>query len=113
MPAIFSSQDSATIGMLRAMLIDEGIPCEVRNEASHALLGEVAFAGLVVPEIWVIHERDRERAKELVFAFLNAPATGSATRPKSSGWTRPGPPPPAPRGSSGPTEASGTWRPSR
>jgi hypothetical protein len=78
MPAIFSSQDSATIGMLRAMLIDEGIPCEVRNEASHALLGEVAFAGLVVPEIWVIHERDRERAKELVFAFLNAPATGSA-----------------------------------
>lgn len=61
MRMLFSSQTAPEVGLLKGLLEEAGIPCEVRNEATYANLPGAAFQ----PEIWVLNDTDYERACEV------------------------------------------------
>ena len=58
MKMLFSSQTALEVGLLKGLLDEAGIPCEVRNENTHANLPGAVFQ----PEIWVFNDTDYERA---------------------------------------------------
>ena len=57
MKLLFSSSNSAEVGLLRSRLETAGIQCEVRNESS-----PLPFA----PEIWILRDQDYGKASELL-----------------------------------------------
>ena len=61
MKLLFSSQSAPEVGLLRGLLEEVGISCEVRNETVYAILPGAAFQ----PEIWVLNDADWERACEI------------------------------------------------
>ena len=62
MKQIFSSPDSATIGLAQSRLEAAGIPCEIRNEAvSQAMVG-FPFAS----ELWLLRDEDYDDARRLL-----------------------------------------------
>lgn len=66
MKRIFSSPNSAEVGLVESFLDTTGIPYEVRNDAmSHTL------PGLAIPgEIWVLHDEDYAEASALLESFF-------------------------------------------
>jgi hypothetical protein len=70
MKRLFSSPDSATLGLLGSRLESEGIDCEIRNETPISMYG-APFN----PELWVLKDEDFAKARELLAA-----------------WRQPGPP---------------------
>ena len=72
MKQVFSSPDSAQVGLAQSILDAAGIACEVRNDAvSQAMLG-MPF----VPELWVLRDEDFAEARRLVAS------TSAADSPK-------------------------------
>jgi hypothetical protein len=70
MKKLFASPDSAEVGLVKSLLEEAGIPCEIRNEhLSPALPGAPFY-----PELWVLNDDDYSRAAEL-FAAWDRPAT--------------------------------------
>ena len=61
MKMLFSSQTAPEVGLLKGLLDEAGIPCEVRNESTHANLPGAAFQ----PELWIVNDADYERACEV------------------------------------------------
>jgi hypothetical protein len=69
MRQIFSSPNSAEIGLAQSRLEAAGIACEIRNEAvSQAMVG-FPFAS----ELWVVRDEDYEDARRLLSLGVTNP----------------------------------------
>ena len=74
MKRLFSSPDSAEVGLLRSRLETAGIPCEIRNEFLSQAMPGIPFD----PELWVLDDKDYREASELLAAW-RGPASSDAT----------------------------------
>ena len=72
MKQVFSSPDSAQVGLAQSILDAAGIACEVRNDAVSQAMWAMPF----IPELWVLHDEDYEGARGLVLSV------GAADAPK-------------------------------
>ena len=65
MKRVYTSANSAEVGLMQSVLAGANIPCEVRNEAvSQALIG-MPFA----PELWVFRDEDYDEATRVISEF--------------------------------------------
>ena len=64
MKQVFSSPDSAQIGLSRSRLDAAGIACEVRNEAVSQAMPGMPF----IAELWVLRDEDYEDARCLILS---------------------------------------------
>ena len=62
MKRVFSSPDSAQIGLAHSLLDAAGIACEVRNDAVSQVMPGMAF----VTELWVLKDNDWGEARRLI-----------------------------------------------
>jgi hypothetical protein len=62
MKRVFSSPDSAEVGLVRSVLEAADIACEVRNEAVSQAMPGFPF----VPELWVLRDDDYDEAARLI-----------------------------------------------
>ena len=62
MKLVFSSPDSAEVGLAQSRLEAAGIACEVRNDAVSQINPGVAF----MPELWVLRDEDYADARRLL-----------------------------------------------
>jgi hypothetical protein len=62
MKLLFSSPSEPEVGLLKCVLEDAGIPCEVRNEGTYSALPGAPFQ----PELWILHDADYEESRELL-----------------------------------------------
>jgi len=70
MTLIYSSPNSAEIGLLKSRLEGAGIACEMRNEIGAQVLVGTAFD----PELWVLADEQFQEARELIQAWKMGPA---------------------------------------
>ena len=73
MKQVFSSPDSAQVGLAQSILDAAGIACEVRNDAVSQAMWAIPF----IPELWVVRDEDYEEARRLVSTV------GSVESPKA------------------------------
>ena len=65
MKRVYTSTNSAEVGLMQSLLGGAKIPCEVRNEAvSQAFVG-APFA----PELWILRDEDYEEATRVISEF--------------------------------------------
>jgi Putative prokaryotic signal transducing protein len=69
--SVYSSQDLLTIGHLRNVLVNEGIPCDVRTPFLAAAKGDVPVTDCW-SELWVARDEDHDRALGVIRAALAA-----------------------------------------
>jgi len=62
MKEVFSSPDSAQVGLAQSILDAAGIACEVRNDAVSQAMWAIPF----IPELWVLRDEDYAQARCLV-----------------------------------------------
>jgi hypothetical protein len=74
MRLLFSTRDSAQIGLFLSRLQSAGIDCEMRNEHLSLAVPGAPF----YPEIWVLRDEQFDEAKELL-ADWRRPASESNT----------------------------------
>ena len=72
MKRIFSSSNSAEVGLLASRLETAGIQCELRNEALAQVIPGAAFA----EELWILNDEDYREAADLVAAFQGPAPSG-------------------------------------
>ena len=66
---IFSSPDTAEVGLVQSHLEAAGIPCEVHNLAVSQTIPSFPF----VAELWVLRSQDYEHARRLLcLGFTNS-----------------------------------------
>ena len=82
MRRLFSSPDSAQIGLCRSRLEAAGIPCEVRNEYLSPAMPGTPFD----PELWVLNDAQFAEASELL-ATWRQPAPPQNEKPQCSSFT--------------------------
>ena len=82
MQLLFSSLKLLEVHHLKNLLEAEGIRCQIRNELLSRLAGEIPFTECA-PELWLLDERDLERARQVVADF----GRGTVARPP---WQCPG-----------------------
>jgi len=69
MTLIYSSPNSAEIGLLKSRLEGAGIACEMRNEVG----AQVLIGGEFNPELWVLEDEQYQEARELIQAWKTGP----------------------------------------
>ena len=62
MKRVFSSPDSAQVGLAQSILDAAGIACEVRNDAVSQAVPGMPFAA----ELWVVRDENYAEARRLV-----------------------------------------------
>lgn len=62
MKQVFSSLDSAQVGLAKSRLDAAGIACEIRNDAVSQAMPGMPFTA----ELWVLRDEDYEDARRLV-----------------------------------------------
>jgi hypothetical protein len=70
MKPLFSSSNSAEIGLIRSRLQAAGIDCELRNEHLFAALPGAPF----YPELWILNDENFDEAAELLRIWHETPA---------------------------------------
>jgi len=65
MKRLLAHESLAHVGHLRNLLEQSGIPCLIKNEALSGGLGEIPFLDCL-PELWVVHDEQLARARELL-----------------------------------------------
>jgi hypothetical protein len=65
MKLLFSSPSPPEVGLLKTLLDEAGIPCEIRNDTIYQNLPGAAFQ----PELWVLNEKDYPAACEICDAW--------------------------------------------
>jgi hypothetical protein len=65
MQLLFSSLNLLEVHHLKNLLEAEGIRCHIKNELLSRLAGEIPFTECA-PELWLLNERDLERARQVV-----------------------------------------------
>jgi hypothetical protein len=73
MRQVFSSLDSAQVGLAQSILDAAGIACEVRNDAVSQAVPGMQFNA----ELWVLRDGDYAEARRLVLSVGAASATKS------------------------------------
>ena len=71
MRKVYSTDNSAIIGHARQVLENHAIPCVVRNDFLLGGAGELPV-NETWPELWVIDDRDLDRARALVDGIVAA-----------------------------------------
>jgi hypothetical protein len=61
MKFLYSSPSEPEVGLLKSLLDEAGIACEIRNESTHPNLPGAAFQ----PELWVARDDDYARASRI------------------------------------------------
>lgn len=74
MKKVFSSQDSAQVGLMQSVLQEAGIACEIRNDMAAQVIPVPLFA----PELWVVRDGDQDEAEQIITAFHAAPQEPAA-----------------------------------
>ena len=75
MKRLFSSTDSAAIGLVRSRLEAAGIECEMRNEHLSSAMPGTPFD----PELWVLRDSQFGEASKLVAAWRAASSSEPET----------------------------------
>lgn len=65
MQPLYSSLNLLEIYHLKNLLEAEGIRCHIKNELLSRLAGEIPFTECA-PQLWLLDERDLERARRVV-----------------------------------------------
>jgi len=65
----FNLGENALAGLVKNFLEQDGIPCVIRNDTLYNIVGEVPFTECY-PELWVLHDQDYPKAKELFYRWL-------------------------------------------
>lgn len=73
---LYSSLKLLEVHHLKNLLEAEGIRCQIRNELLSRLAGEIPFTECA-PELWLLDDRDLERARRIVSDFGRAPVPKS------------------------------------
>jgi hypothetical protein len=68
MKLVFSSPNSALVGLAHSLLESANIASEIRNESVSQAMPGLPFT----PELWVLHHQDFEEARSLVSSSLSA-----------------------------------------
>ena len=68
MQLLFSSLNLLEVHHLKKLLEAEGIHCHIKNELLSRLAGEIPFTECA-PQLWLLDERDLERATRVVADF--------------------------------------------
>ena len=71
MKFLYSSPSEPEVGLLKSLLDEGGIACEIRNESTHPSLPGAPFQ----PEIWVTSDDDYARACQVRDAFQGPTST--------------------------------------
>jgi hypothetical protein len=80
MKKVLVRQDIMLIGLLENILKNASIACFVKNRFLNGAAGELPPTECW-PELWVENDADYKEAKELLTAYLTAPA------PQQTAWT--------------------------
>jgi rubrerythrin len=78
---IFENFDFSRVGQMQSLLESEGIKTFIRNEYSSSVVGELPFVE-VVPQLYILEEKDLLKAKELLKLDLPVENAGES-------WTCP------------------------
>jgi hypothetical protein len=62
---VFEDFDFSRVGQMQSLLESHGIKTFIRNQYGSSVMGEVPFVE-VVPQLFVLEERDAQRAMELL-----------------------------------------------
>jgi hypothetical protein len=65
MRLLYSSLKLLEVHHLKNLLESDGIRCHIKNELLSRLAGEIPFTECA-PELWLLDERDLDRAKRIV-----------------------------------------------
>lgn len=65
---VFASPTLAVVKLAHDVLVQNEIGCTIRNERLGGAVGELPWTE-VWPELWVLDERQADRARELMAAF--------------------------------------------
>lgn len=65
---VYSAPTLPDAHLMRGLLAQAGIEARVMNENAIGAMGEIPFTH-VYPEVWVVDERDLDRARELIREF--------------------------------------------
>lgn len=71
MKYLYSSPDSARIGLVQSALEAVGIECELRNQA----VSQVEIGIPFYPELWVLRDEDHESARDILKSISPSAAT--------------------------------------
>lgn len=66
------------LGMLKELFEQASIPCTVRGEHMISVAGGVPFTD-VHPELWILDDRDFERARKMLAEWLSERGSGSSS----------------------------------
>jgi len=79
MRLLYSSLKLLEVHHLKNLLEAEGIRCHLKNELLSRLAGDIPFTECA-PELWLLDDRDFDRAKRIVVDFDRAPVAGPSWR---------------------------------
>ncbi len=68
MKRVFSSPDSAEVGLMHSVLDAARIACGIRNDAVSQTMVGLPF----IPELWILRDQDYDEAVRLVSASHSA-----------------------------------------
>lgn len=88
MQQVFTDQNIALVGSIKSYLESHGLTCQLRNEYSSSVMGEVAFFD-VWPEVWVA-DIDVVEAKKLVEEMRQPIPSGPAWQCRACQESNPG-----------------------
>jgi len=66
---VFENFDFSRVGQMQSLLESHGIKTFIRNEYGSSVVGELPFVE-VVPQLFVLEEKDLEKARELLLLDL-------------------------------------------
>jgi hypothetical protein len=73
---VFENFDFSRVGQMQSLLESHGIATFIKNQYGSSVMGEVPFVE-VVPQLFIIEERDLARAKQLLLLDLPPESPGS------------------------------------
>jgi hypothetical protein len=68
---VFEDFDFSRVGQMQSLLESHGISTYIRNQFGSSVMGEVPFVE-VVPQLFVLKEKDVRRAREILQSNLGA-----------------------------------------
>ncbi len=69
---VFEDFDLARVGHIQSVLASAGIRTLLKNQFMSSVMGEIPFVE-VLPELWILDDRDLGRAQELIRNLLEQP----------------------------------------
>ena len=89
MRKIYSAATLPDAHLLRGLLGQAGIEAKVFNENAQGGMGEIPFTH-AYPEVWLVDERDSDRAQEVIRQFERPGPYAAIVRCRACGEDNPG-----------------------